>query len=95
MKERQGDFHAAIGHYLKAGLPTKAARVAISRPEISRSAETVEAIAASLVKGEFYERVSQTLWSEKGPILVPQIHPPDFFPALSADWLTQVSPEHT
>uniref|UniRef100_A0A3P9LP27 Intraflagellar transport 172 n=1 Tax=Oryzias latipes TaxID=8090 RepID=A0A3P9LP27_ORYLA len=57
VKERQGDFHAAIGHYLKAGLPTKAARVAISRPEISRSAETVEAIAASLVKGEFYERV--------------------------------------
>ncbi|XP_004083357.1 intraflagellar transport protein 172 homolog [Oryzias latipes] len=65
VKERQGDFHAAIGHYLKAGLPTKAARVAISRPEISRSAETVEAIAASLVKGEFYERVGD-LYEKSG-----------------------------
>uniref|UniRef100_A0A3P9JKJ1 Intraflagellar transport 172 n=1 Tax=Oryzias latipes TaxID=8090 RepID=A0A3P9JKJ1_ORYLA len=65
VKERQGDFHAAIGHYLKAGLPTKAARVAISRPEISSSAETVEAIAASLVKGEFYERVGD-LYEKSG-----------------------------
>lgn len=62
VKERQGDFHGAIQHYLKAGLPTKAAHVAISRSEIINSSETVEAIAASLIKGEFYERVS---WSEK------------------------------
>uniref|UniRef100_A0A3B3CG72 Intraflagellar transport 172 n=1 Tax=Oryzias melastigma TaxID=30732 RepID=A0A3B3CG72_ORYME len=62
VKERQGDFHGAIQHYLKAGLPTKAAHVAISHSEIINSSETVEAIAASLIKGEFYERVS---WSEK------------------------------
>ncbi|MEQ2157738.1 hypothetical protein GOODEAATRI_004899 [Goodea atripinnis] len=53
VKESEGDFQAAINLYLKAGLPAKAARLAISRPEISSSTETVSRIAASLIKGEF------------------------------------------
>ncbi|XP_041831040.1 intraflagellar transport protein 172 homolog [Melanotaenia boesemani] len=56
VKENEGDFQGAINLYLKAGLPAKAARLAISRPEITGSSETVSRIAASLIKGEFYER---------------------------------------
>ncbi|XP_038160069.1 intraflagellar transport protein 172 homolog [Cyprinodon tularosa] len=56
VKEREGDFQGAINLYLKAGLPAKAARLAISHPEISSSTETVNRIAASLIKGELYDR---------------------------------------
>ncbi|KAM4521459.1 intraflagellar transport protein 172 homolog isoform 2-T2 [Odontesthes bonariensis] len=56
VKESEGDLQGAINLYLKAGLPAKAARLAISHPEISSSSEIVSRIAASLIKGEFYER---------------------------------------
>ncbi|KAM9703852.1 intraflagellar transport protein 172 homolog [Menidia menidia] len=56
VKESEGDLQGAIHLYLKAGLPAKAARLAIGHPEISSSSETVGRIAASLIKGEFYER---------------------------------------
>ncbi|XP_076011253.1 intraflagellar transport protein 172 homolog [Genypterus blacodes] len=56
VKENQGDYQGAINLYLKAGLPAKAARLAISRPEITNNSDTVSRIAASLIKGEFYER---------------------------------------
>lgn len=59
VKESEGDFQGAINLYLKAGLPAKAARLAISRPEITSNSDTVSRIAASLIKGEFYERVSR------------------------------------
>lgn len=58
VKESEVDFQGAINLYLKAGLPAKAARLAISRPEITNNSDTVSRIAASLIKGEFYERVS-------------------------------------
>ncbi len=58
VKESEGDFQGAINLYLKAGLPAKAARLAISRQEITSNSDTVSRIAASLIKGEFYERVS-------------------------------------
>uniref|UniRef100_A0A3P9PZB4 Intraflagellar transport 172 n=1 Tax=Poecilia reticulata TaxID=8081 RepID=A0A3P9PZB4_POERE len=56
VKESQGDFQGAVNLYLRAGLPAKAARLTISRPEICNSTETVSRIATSLIKGEFYER---------------------------------------
>uniref|UniRef100_A0A7N8XI48 Intraflagellar transport protein 172 homolog n=1 Tax=Mastacembelus armatus TaxID=205130 RepID=A0A7N8XI48_9TELE len=56
VKESEGDFQGAINLYLKAGLPAKAARLAISRPEITSNSETVSRIATNLIKGEFYER---------------------------------------
>ncbi|XP_039981994.1 intraflagellar transport protein 172 homolog [Xiphias gladius] len=56
VKESEGDFQGAINLYLKAGLPAKAARLAISRPEITNNADSVSRIAANLIKGEFYER---------------------------------------
>ncbi|XP_074541957.1 intraflagellar transport protein 172 homolog [Halichoeres trimaculatus] len=56
VKESEGDFQGAVNLYLKARLPTKAARLAISRPEIYNNSDTVSRIAASLIKEEFYER---------------------------------------
>ncbi|KAM3861396.1 intraflagellar transport protein 172 homolog [Diretmus argenteus] len=56
VKEGEGDFQGAVNLYLKAGLPAKAARLAISRPEISNNSDTIGRIAATLIKGEFYER---------------------------------------
>ncbi|KAG7214317.1 hypothetical protein INR49_004455 [Caranx melampygus] len=56
VKENDGDFQGAINLYLKAGLPAKAARLAISRPETANHSDTVSRIASSLIKGEFYER---------------------------------------
>ncbi|XP_056873005.1 intraflagellar transport protein 172 homolog [Takifugu flavidus] len=56
VKENQRDFQGAVNLYLKAGLPTKAARLAIDQPEISSNSDSVGRIVASLIKGEFYER---------------------------------------
>lgn len=79
VKESQGDFQGAVNLYLKAGLPAKAARLAISQPEISSNSDTVSRIAAGLLRGEFYERVSPVLLLGKldGPtsgfdLLVPE-----------------------
>uniref|UniRef100_A0A668A2T2 Intraflagellar transport protein 172 homolog n=1 Tax=Myripristis murdjan TaxID=586833 RepID=A0A668A2T2_9TELE len=56
VREAEGDFQGAINLYLKAGLPAKAARLAISRPEVTNNSDSVSRIAAALIKGEFYER---------------------------------------
>uniref|UniRef100_UPI003AACFFE7 intraflagellar transport protein 172 homolog isoform X1 n=1 Tax=Centroberyx gerrardi TaxID=166262 RepID=UPI003AACFFE7 len=56
VKEGEGDFQGAINLYLKAGLPAKAARLAIGRPEVTNNSDAVSRIAAALIKGEFYER---------------------------------------
>lgn len=75
MKESEGDLQGAINLYLKAGLPAKAARLALSHTEITNSSDVVSRIATSLIKGEFYERVSgldslATLLGTDGEILV-------------------------
>ena len=48
MKEREGNYSEAINLYLKAGLPAKAARLAMSR-EVH---PPVLALGSCLVKGE-------------------------------------------
>lgn len=63
MRESEGDLQGAINLYLKAGLPAKAARLAISHAQITNNSDTVGRIAASLIKGEFYERVGGTYCS--------------------------------
>lgn len=57
LKESQGDGLAAISLYLKAGLPARAARLALTREELLANTELVEHITAALIKGELYERV--------------------------------------
>jgi hypothetical protein len=55
--EKEGDFMGALQMYIKAGLPAKAARIAIAHPDISSQTEVIEKIASQLVKGGLYERV--------------------------------------
>ena len=57
VKEGEEDFTGAINLYLKAGLPAKAARLAMSREELVTNSDVINRIAAALIKGEFYERV--------------------------------------
>lgn len=56
VKEREGDYNGAVSLYLKAGLPAKAARLALNKPEVINNTEMVDRIASSLIKSEFYER---------------------------------------
>ncbi|MBN3325630.1 IF172 protein, partial [Atractosteus spatula] len=56
VKEGEGDYSSAINLYLKAGLPAKAARLAMSRDELITNSDVVNRIASALIKGEFYER---------------------------------------
>ncbi|KAL4649200.1 hypothetical protein GN956_G7681 [Arapaima gigas] len=56
VKENAGDYQGAINLYLRAGLPAKAARLAMSHDELISSNDLVNRIASSLLKGEFYER---------------------------------------
>ena len=61
MKEREGDFMAAINLYMKAGMPARAARLATSREDLMNNSELIGRIAGALIKGEFYERVSMII----------------------------------
>ncbi|XP_064411524.1 intraflagellar transport protein 172 homolog [Latimeria chalumnae] len=56
VKESEGDYIGAINLYLKAGLPAKAARLAMSREELVGNSELINRIAAALIKSDFYER---------------------------------------
>lgn len=64
MKESEGDYSGAVNLYLKAGLPAKAAWLAMNRDELL-SGPIVARITSALVKEEFYERVSHVLLSSK------------------------------
>lgn len=55
VKEHQGDYVGAVNFYLKAGLPAKAAWLAMNRDELLTN-DTVSRITAALIKEEFYER---------------------------------------
>lgn len=66
VREKQGDFQGSVNLYLKAGLPTKAARLVMEQPEMSSSSDSISRILDSLTKGEFYERVSELPSSPPG-----------------------------
>merc|ERR1719239_642832 len=56
LKEREGDYMAAINLYMKAGLPARAARLASSREELMSNADLISRIAGALIKSELYDR---------------------------------------
>ena len=55
--EQEHDYMGALQMYIKAGLPAKAARIAISHPDIASQNDLIERIASQLVKGGLHERV--------------------------------------
>lgn len=57
VQESQGDLQAAIGLYLKAGLPAKAARLAMGREELLNNTDLINRIATALIRGELFEQV--------------------------------------
>ena len=57
LKERDGDYMAAINLYMKAGMPARAARVVTSYEELMNNSDLVNRIASALIKGNMYERV--------------------------------------
>lgn len=66
VQESQGDLQAAVGLYLKAGLPAKAARLAMSHEELLSNTDLVNRIATALIRGELFEQVSLWMGSRKG-----------------------------
>jgi len=56
VKESQGEYMEAINLYMKAGLPARAARLALSINELSMDSVLLERIAMALMKGGFHER---------------------------------------
>lgn len=56
VKEKEGDNMAAINLYLKASLPTKAARVAINHDNLMSNHDLIGRIATALIKAELHER---------------------------------------
>ncbi|KAK3767076.1 hypothetical protein RRG08_017951 [Elysia crispata] len=56
LKEREGDFMAAISLFMKAGLPARAARLAASREELMTNNDLIARIAGALIKSELYDR---------------------------------------
>ncbi|ESP05446.1 hypothetical protein LOTGIDRAFT_228027 [Lottia gigantea] len=56
LKEREGDYMAAINLYMKSGLPARAARLASSREELMSNSDLISRIAGALIKAELYER---------------------------------------
>ncbi|XP_062344303.1 intraflagellar transport protein 172 homolog isoform X2 [Cinclus cinclus] len=56
VQEGQGDYLAAVSLYLQAGLPAKAARLAMDRDELLTSADVIDRISTALIRGELYEQ---------------------------------------
>lgn len=58
VQEGQGDYLAAINLYLRAGLPAKAARLAMGRDELLAHGDVINRVSVALVRAELYEQVS-------------------------------------
>lgn len=58
VQEGQGDYLAAISLYLRAGLPAKAARLAMNRDELLTNGDVINRISTALIRGELYEQVN-------------------------------------
>ncbi|KAM6123262.1 intraflagellar transport protein 172 homolog [Pterocles gutturalis] len=56
VQEGQGDYLAAISLYLQAGLPAKAAWLAMSRDEFLTNKDVVSRVSTALIRGELHEQ---------------------------------------
>ncbi|XP_053239953.1 intraflagellar transport protein 172 homolog isoform X3 [Podarcis raffonei] len=67
VQEGQGDLQAAIGLYLKAGLPAKAARLAMGREELLGNTDLVNRIATALIRGDLFEQAGELFEKIRNP----------------------------
>ncbi|XP_064911402.1 intraflagellar transport protein 172 homolog isoform X1 [Columba livia] len=56
VQEGQGDYLAAINLYLRAGLPARAARLAMGRDELLTHGDVTNRVSVALVRAELYEQ---------------------------------------
>ncbi|XP_062507829.1 intraflagellar transport protein 172 homolog isoform X2 [Corticium candelabrum] len=59
LREKQADPMGAINLYMKAGLPARAARVALENSDMMGVNDVMERIAAALMKGGLYEKAGE------------------------------------
>ncbi|KAH8862639.1 Intraflagellar transport protein 172 like [Schistosoma japonicum] len=59
LRQKDGDFNGAITLYLRAGVPGKAARLALSEPKILSDKVIMERIIMSLTQCELYEKAGE------------------------------------
>uniref|UniRef100_A0A8U7MH45 Intraflagellar transport protein 172 homolog n=1 Tax=Corvus moneduloides TaxID=1196302 RepID=A0A8U7MH45_CORMO len=52
----RANYLAAISLYLRAGLPAKAARLAMNRDELLTNGDVIDRISTALIRGELYEQ---------------------------------------
>nr|XP_020664000.1 intraflagellar transport protein 172 homolog [Pogona vitticeps] len=67
VQEAQGDLPAAVGLYLKAGLPAKAAQLAMGREELLSNTDLVNRIATALVRGDLFEQAGELFEKIRNP----------------------------
>ncbi|KFO82193.1 Intraflagellar transport protein 172, partial [Cuculus canorus] len=56
VQEEQGDYLAATSLYLQAGLPAKAAQLAMRQDELLTNGDVINRVCTALVQGELYEQ---------------------------------------
>ncbi|XP_074847703.1 intraflagellar transport protein 172 homolog isoform X2 [Carettochelys insculpta] len=67
VQESQGEHLAAIGLYLRAGLPARAGRLAMARDQLLANGDVTNRITAALIKGELYEQAGELLERIRNP----------------------------
>ncbi|KAM3856962.1 intraflagellar transport protein 172 homolog [Vipera latastei] len=67
VQESQGDLQAAIGLYLKAGLPAKAAQLTMEREELLANVDLINRIATALIRGELFEQAGELFEKIRNP----------------------------
>nr|CAD7263276.1 unnamed protein product [Timema shepardi] len=59
IKEKEGDHETALVHYLRAGLPSLAARLVQSNTDLLNNDEIVAKVASALLQAELYEQAGE------------------------------------
>nr|XP_042696068.1 intraflagellar transport protein 172 homolog isoform X3 [Chrysemys picta bellii] len=67
VQESQGEHLAAVGLYLRAGLPARAARLAMARDQLLANGDVMNRITTALIKGELYEQAGDLFETIRNP----------------------------
>uniref|UniRef100_A0A8C8VPH6 Intraflagellar transport 172 n=1 Tax=Pelusios castaneus TaxID=367368 RepID=A0A8C8VPH6_9SAUR len=67
LQENEGEYLAAVSLYLRAGLPARAARLAMERDELLANGDITNRITTALIKGELYEQAGDLFEAIRNP----------------------------